>query len=97
MAKFESGVSKYVPAVALVYNFFPVDHNGREYCCCEECFFYREASKTCGLDHRPVLFPAKYVGEHCLLLRLTDEQMNRINTVFAEIIMENEDADVQDE
>ena len=91
MARFESGVAGYVTAVALVSNPFPVDFNGREYCCCEECFFYREASKTCGLNHKPVLFPAKYTGEHCLLERVTDEQLEKITAALAEILGEEDE------
>lgn len=91
MAKFESGVKAYVPALAIVQNYFPIDHNDREYCCCEECFYYREASKTCGLNHKPVLFPGRYVGDYCPLQRVTEEQHEKLIKAFAEILeVENE-------
>lgn len=85
---FESGISKYVHAVAKVDVFFPVDNNGREYCCCGQCFFYREASQTCGLNHQPVTFPSKYVGYACPLQRVTEEQDEKINSTFADVISE---------
>ena len=94
MAKFESGVKGYVPSLALVTNYFPIDYNGREYCCCEECFFYREASKTCGLNHQPILFPGKYVGQECPLHKVTEKQVEQIYDAFEKIITEG---DVKDE
>jgi len=91
MAKFESGVRGYVTAVALVTNYFPIDDKGREYCCCEECFFYREASKTCGLNHQPVLFPSKYTGDNCPLIRVDEKQFDRISETMMDCLeMEDE-------
>ena len=90
MARFESGVASYVTGIALVKNYFPVDSRGSAYECCEECFFYREAFKTCALNHRPVLFPGKYTGQECMLQRVTDDQAQRIEEAFINIIMEEE-------
>ena len=86
---FESGISKYVHAVAKMDVYFPVDHKGNEYCCCSQCFFYREASQTCGLNHQPVTFPNKYTGYACPLERVNDEQDRRLNELMMEIVEEN--------
>ena len=90
MPKFESGVKAYVHAVGLVENFFPIDGRDNEFICCQQCFFYREASQTCGLNHMPILYPNKYVGQECMLHRVTDEQFERLQNALIEIIMENE-------
>ena len=91
MARFESGVASYVTGIALVRNYFPADSRGIAYECCEECFFYREASKTCALNHKPVLFPGKYTGQECMLHRVSDDQSQRIEEAFIKIIMEGEE------
>ena len=86
MAKFESGVTAYTFGIGIVANPFPVDGKGIPHECCEECFYYREASKTCGLDHKPVLYPAKYVGDTCLLHKVTEEQYMAIIDAVEDII-----------
>lgn len=86
MAKFESGVSAYVFGIGVVANPFPVDDRGVAHTCCEECFYYREASKTCGLNHKPVLFPGRYVGDECLLHNVTEEQYMAIIDAVEDII-----------
>ena len=86
MAKFESGVRSYTFGIGLVANPFPVDDRGIPHECCEECFFYREASKTCGLDHKPVLNPARYCGDTCLLNKVTEEQYFAIINAVEDII-----------
>ena len=92
MAKFESGVKAYTFGVALVDNPFPVDDRGIPHECCEECFFYREASKTCALNHRPVYKPERYVGDMCPLNKVTDEQYQKMIDAIADILQEVEDA-----
>ena len=91
MPKFESGVKGYTFGIALVANPFPIDWNDREHECCEECFYYREASKTCGLDHKPVLYPGKYVGDTCMLRKVTEEQYMAIIDAVEDIIGEKHD------
>ncbi len=90
MPNFESGVKGYTLGVALVETHFPIDYKDMQHECCEECFYYREASKTCGLNHRPVLFPGKYVGEECPMHKITEEQYDRIWRLLIEIFEENE-------
>lgn len=88
MAFFESGVSSYIHAVGKVDIYFPVDHRGHSHICCEQCFFYRESSHSCALTHEPSTFPAKWVGDACPLMPVTDEQAKKVETLFAEIAQE---------
>lgn len=77
MADFESGVSSYIHAKATIFVHFPVDFKGNEHICCEQCFYYRDGSKTCGLTKLPVLLPNKYVGHECPLERIEEESDER--------------------
>ena len=88
MAFFESGVSSYVHAIGKVDIYFPVDHKGRAYTCCDQCFFYRESSHSCALTHEPSTFPSKWVGDACPLMPVTDEQAMEIETLFGKIAAE---------
>ena len=88
--RFESGVKAYRLGVALVENPFPVDERDVAHECCEECFFYREASKTCGLNHKPCMSPSKFVGEWCPMIKVTDEQRQKLIEALAEIIGEED-------
>lgn len=67
MPNFESGVSKYVTGYATVINHFPVDSKGVAYICCEQCDYYKAASRKCSLNNQICEFPARYVGSHCPL------------------------------
>lgn len=89
MAFFESGVSSYVHAIAKVDVYFPVDHRGNSHICCEECFFYRESSRSCSLNHESCTFPSKYVGGACPLVSVTDEQAAEVETLLATIAAKN--------
>lgn len=64
---FESGVSSYVIGTAVVEVSFPVDRKGNSDVSCSQCFFYREASRRCGLTGQISEYPNKYVGSHCPL------------------------------
>ena len=64
---FESGVSSYVIGTAVVEVSFPVDRKGNADVSCSQCFFYREASRRCGLTGQISEYPNKYVGSHCPL------------------------------
>jgi hypothetical protein len=86
---FESGVAAYVHAVALVEVFFPIDSKGTEFCSCEQCFYYREASRSCSLNHESVAFPSRYVGQHCPLIRVDEEQFDSIQNQIIKIMEEN--------
>lgn len=81
MANFESGVASYIHAHAVVEVFFPVDNKGNADICCAQCFYYREASKRCGLNFEVCEYPNKYVGSSCPLVR-TDEEENNIEATY---------------
>ena len=89
MACFDTGISEYVHAIAKVDVYFPVDSRGNAYCCCNQCFFFREASKSCALNHEVCAFPNKYVGGSCPLMSVSDEQHERIIKVLSDIAIEN--------
>lgn len=78
MADFESGVSSYVHAQAVVDVFFPVDSRGSAAVCCRQCYFYRDSSHRCGLNYEVCSFPEKYVGQSCPLKPVTDEGTGEI-------------------
>lgn len=64
---FDSGVARYIIGVATVTNGFPVDFKGNARICCEQCFYYRDASRRCCLNGQISEFPAKFVGSKCPL------------------------------
>ena len=68
MAKsFESGVKEYRIGTATVTAHFPVDFKGNADISCSQCFFFREASRRCGLTGEISEYPNKYVGSCCPL------------------------------
>lgn len=67
MSYFDSGVSSYIRAKATVTVNFPVDLRGNADINCTQCFFFREASRRCGLTGQISQYPAKYVGDSCPL------------------------------
>ena len=67
MSNFESGVAKYVKGRATVEVSFPVDFRGNADIRCSQCFFFREASRRCGLNGLVSQYPNKYVGDSCPL------------------------------
>lgn len=67
MSYFSSGVSSYIRGRAVVEVSFPVDMRGNADVSCLQCFFYREASRRCGLTGQVSAFPTKYVGDSCPL------------------------------
>ena len=91
MPQLESGVKGYVRVMAVLDWHFPIDFHDRVYECCEMCFWYREASKTCGINHEPIPFPGKYRGANCPFAVVTEEQAEKIITAFAETIGENDE------
>lgn len=64
---FDSGVASYVHGKATVDVYFPVDGRGNADISCQQCFFFREASRRCGLTGQISEYPTKYVGSHCPL------------------------------
>ena len=73
MANFETGVANYVHAVGEVEVYFPVDHRGNADISCSQCFFFREASRRCGLTGEVSQYPTKYVGTSCPLVAVLDD------------------------
>ena len=67
MSSFESGVAKYIKGRATVEVSFPVDFRGNADSSCSQCFFFREASRRCGLNGLVSQYPNKYVGDGCPL------------------------------
>ena len=67
VANFESGVSRYIIGKHTVYAHFPVDKKGNADISCSQCFFFREASRRCGLTGEISEYPNKYVGSCCPL------------------------------
>lgn len=64
---FDSGVASYITGKATVKNYFPVDAKGNADISCSQCFFFREASRRCGLNGEVCEYPNKYVGRECPL------------------------------
>ena len=64
---FDSGVASYIHGKATVDVYFPVDSRGSADISCQQCFFFREASRRCGLTGQISEYPNKYVGSHCPL------------------------------
>ena len=67
MSRFENGVSSYIHGRATVDVYFPVDQRGNADINCTQCFFFREASRRCGLTGEVSQYPTKYVGSSCPL------------------------------
>lgn len=75
MANFDSGVSRYIKAYAVVEVGFPVDWNGRPDISCKHCKFFIQATRKCALNQEVVNFPEKYVGEFCPLQPIEEEEV----------------------
>lgn len=86
---FESGVASYVHAVTKIDVYFPVDSRGNSHICCEQCYYYRESSRSCALNHEVCSFPSRYVGGMCPLVSVSDEQNERLDQLMLEIAETN--------
>lgn len=75
---FESGVKRYIEAVAVVTNLFPVDFKDNTYICCDQCNFYSRSGKRCNLTRLVCEFPDKRVASHCPLQWDDGEEINQI-------------------
>ena len=83
MANFESGVSSYIHAQAVVDAYFPVDSKGNADISCSQCYFFRESPKRCGLNWEVCAYPNKYVGDSCPLVRANEtEDENDIDNKY---------------
>ena len=65
--RFPNGVQSYIHGRATVDVYFPVDQRGNADINCTQCFFFREASRRCGLTGEVSQYPTKYVGSSCPL------------------------------
>lgn len=76
MADFESGVKGYIRAKATVYVSFPIDMKGNEHKCCDRCFFHYSGRSgvACALTNELLLYPEKYVGDKCPLVKISEEE-----------------------
>ena len=67
MANFDSGVSDYVRAYAVVKVNFPIDYKGNADVSCYQCPFFRRNYSTCSLNGAICQYPQRYVGADCPL------------------------------
>lgn len=74
MPNFDSGVKRYIKAVAVVETYFPVDWHDRADVSCRQCNFFVRATGRCGLNQLVVNYPEKFVGEHCPLTQIDDNE-----------------------
>lgn len=74
MANFESGVSGYIKAIAVVETNFPIDWKGNAEIACKHCNYFVRATQRCGLNQQIVNFPDKFVGDDCPLHQIEQEE-----------------------
>lgn len=70
---FDSGVTSYVKAYAVIEVNFPIDNKGTEYIACKFCPYLSSNNRICQLNKEPIVFPDKFVGPRCPLIRKDDE------------------------
>lgn len=73
MACFDSGVKRYIKAVATVQVNFPVDWKDNAEIACKHCQFYIRATQRCALNQEIVNYPERFVGEFCPLEKVTED------------------------
>ena len=78
MANFDSGVSSYIKAYAVVQVNFPVDDKGRAEIFCKHCPFLSSNERMCQLNKEPVAFPNKFVGDRCPLNEITENNKKEL-------------------
>ena len=74
MPCFDSGVSAYIKAYAVVEVNFPVDDKGRADISCRQCPYFSANSRICQLYKRTPAYPEKYVGDCCPLNRTEERE-----------------------
>lgn len=76
MANFDSGVSGYIKAYAVVEMSFPVDNKGRANISCKCCHFLTTTNiqARCQLNKMVVEYPDKFVGSHCPLQPIEEKE-----------------------
>ncbi len=73
MGKFDSGVKRYVKAVAVVEVGFPVSWRDSEEIACKHCKFFERAKSKCWLTGQVVNFPDGFVGSECPLEEIEEK------------------------
>ena len=73
MPNFDSGVSSYIKAYAVVEVNFPVDDRGRPDVSCKQCPYLSMTSRMCQLNKQTIAFPEKYVGQYCPLIEREEQ------------------------
>ena len=73
MPSFDSGVSGFVKAYAVVQVAFPIDWKGHAEIACKHCNFFIRATQRCALNQEVVNFPEKYIGAMCPLEIIENE------------------------
>lgn len=74
MPNFDSGVMKFIKAVAVVETSFPVDWRGNAEIACKHCNYFVRATQRCGLNQQVVNYPEKYVGNDCPLVMVEENE-----------------------
>lgn len=73
MANFDNGVASYIKGRVTIEVGFPVDYKGRAEIACKHCRFFVRATMRCGVNQEVVNFPDNYVGVHCPLERIEED------------------------
>lgn len=73
MARFESGVKRYITGTVTLQVMFPVDFSDRADICCYQCKFFSRNTGMCQLTKEISEYPQKYVGRCCPLEILESE------------------------
>lgn len=76
MANFDSGVKRYIKAKVTIEVGFPVDWKDNPDVSCKQCNFYIRATQRCALNQSIVEYPEKYIGSHCPLEFISEEEEN---------------------
>lgn len=79
MSNFDSGVSRYIKARAIVEVGFPVDWNGKADISCKQCPYYVRATQRCALNQEIVNYPEKYIGCACPLVPIEETEKENEN------------------
>ena len=78
MGRFDSGVKCYIKGRVTLEVSFPVDWRGNAEIACKHCEFFHRTTSKCGLNHHVVNFPEKYVGDHCPLVPVEEEEKENV-------------------
>lgn len=76
MGKFDSGVKRYIKAIAVVEVGFPVSWRDSAEIACKHCKFFERAKSKCWLTQQVVNFPDGFVGSECPLEEVIEENEN---------------------